>query len=207
LTDFEEHRVGASICVVAFASGGGEFSGGIPHFEFGRFLDSLGIDYVLLRDSTDLTYQYGVTGLGDRKAVCAYLQAIAPQYNRLILMGLSVGALGALMYAQLARVGEVIVLSPFTSLGDNTAHVFGPGFQPLTDEPLHIDLAPLYAGGPSQPIRAFLSDGDGTTEDRAMAERVGIRDLTLVPGAPHAGLGKLMRDNGMLRALILGEAA
>lgn len=211
MSDVYEHLVPARTCVVAFASGGGEFSGDLPHFEFGRFLGSLDVAYVLLRDSTSFSHQYGIAGIGKRGDVCRYLDKLARGHDRLVMVGLSVGALAALMYGQLVPATDVIALSPYTSLGGNPAVVFGGEDWrercPFpTDIPLMIDLAPLFTLGAIPRIRCFVSDGEGTSHDREHAERIGVTDITLVPGASHSGLGKLMRDNGMLRDAILASS-
>lgn len=220
MIDADLHLIHAKTCVVAFASGGGDFSEGVPHFEFGRSLEAMGVAYVLLRDSTGFSCQYGIDGIGPRAAVVAYLKILIMSYPRVMLIGLSVGALTALMYGQLISEGplgstmrvydpEIIAMSPYTSLGDNPNAVFGEGWETRcpfpTDVPMLINLQPIFPNGPIPRVRAFISDGDGTSEDRHHAERIGITDITLVPGASHSGLGKLMRDNGMLRQLIIGE--
>ena len=200
---------------MAFASGGGYFSHDMPHFEFGHSLHDMRVSYVLFRDSLDFSCQYGVQGVGDREAVCQYIIAIKKRYPRLVLIGLSVGSMQALMYGQLVAyhgviVDEIIVLSPYTSLGDNPEAAFGHGWRERcpfsTDVPLLTDIKPLFPNGPIPKVRAFLSDGEGTEEDRHHAERIGITDITLVPGSSHAGLGKKLRDNGLLRELILGTS-
>lgn len=204
---------------MAFASGGGDFSGDLPHFEFGRHLQSLNLAHVLLRDSTGFSHQYGVHGIGDRATVVKYIINMSSRYERLVLIGLSVGALAALMYGQLAaekldtHTTEIIALSPYTSLGNDPRVVFGgSGWQercpwPSVSIPLMIDLARLYKNGPLLHVRAFISNGENTDQDRWHAERIGITDITLVPGTSHAGLGRLMRDNGMLANLLLNESA
>lgn len=221
MSDIVEHLIPTRTCVIAFASGGGDFSGDLPHFEFGRHLQELGLAHVLLRDSTGFSHQYGIHGIGDRASVVRYLICKGRRYPRLILIGLSVGALAALMYGQLAADqllnmhtdAEVIALSPYTSLGNNAKVVFGPSWHERCPWPsdtdsvsLLIDLLPLYAHGPKLRTRAFISNGQDTEHDRWHAERIGITDVIMIPGSSHAGLGKLMRDSGMLRKLLRDEA-
>ena len=88
--------------------------------------------------------------------------------------------------------------------------VFGKGWREnahwnVDKHELAIDLLPWFPRGPQMRARAFISDGDGTEHDRHHAERIGITEITLVPGASHSGLGKLMRDNGMMHRLIVED--
>jgi hypothetical protein len=208
MKDFEQRLFsGTKICVLAFASGGGDFSGDVPHYEFGNTLEQMGVSYVLFRDSTHFCCQYGIHGIGDREAVCKYIRDLREQFKCVKTIGLSVGALSAFMYGQLSPVDDVIALSPFSSLGSEPYSIWGQDWQNKcswrTDVQFLGDLKPIFLDGPLTKMRAFLSDGEGTDQDRHHAERIGITDITLVPGSSHAGLGKLMRDNGMLKGLIL----
>lgn len=208
MIDCHEHLKATDTCVVAFASGGGEFSAGLPHFEFGNSLEAMGVSYVLMRDSTGFSCQYGITGIGDRDAVCRYVDRLMALYPRVMTIGLSVGAMAALMYGQLVSVHEMVVLSPFTSLGGNPDAVFGADWRARcpfrVDVPLLIDLTSIFPRGPCPRTTAYISNGPDTEQDRFHAERIGITNITLIPGASHSGLGKLMRDNGMLQKAITG---
>ena len=211
MSDVFEHLIPAQICVVAFASGGGEFSKDVPHFEFGNSLKAYGVAYVLLRDSTDFSCQYGIKGIGDRNTVATYILQLSGRYDRVILIGLSVGAMTAILYSELVgEMVEVLALSPYTSLGSNPDAVFGPGWRDRVPNwvnyPILTDLVNLIepSKGPRAKVTAFYSDGADTAADKWHADRIGIRKIVFVPGASHAGLGKLMRDNGMLKQLIAG---
>lgn len=198
-------------CVVAFASGGGDFSEGVPHFEFGRSLAAMNLSYVLFRDSTHCNCHHGVKEIGDRNAVAWFVKSLKQRYPRIVTLGLSSGSYGALLYGQLAEVDECIALSPYTLFPPHpeTGEYWCPPDLtqwdlPSPPPPGEYDLERFFPNGPIPRTRTFLSDGDGTGLDRNMAERIGIWDITLVPGTSHAGLGKLMRDNGMLKHLLAG---
>lgn len=217
MTDVHEHLVQANTCVVAFASGGGDFSGGVPHYEFGRSLGDMGVAYVLMRDSTGFSHLLGVAGIGDTYKVIEYILRLALTYDRVITIGLSVGALAAIHYGVYGAVDEVIALSPFTALGADSEAVYGLGWRDRCSWSLAanrnfspmVDLLPLrpHIERNRPRVRAFVSDGEGTTHDWHHADRVGVREIALIPGASHSGLGKLMRDSGLLESVILGQAA
>jgi hypothetical protein len=210
VTDYQEHLLDSSHCVIAFAASGGEF-GDLDHYAFGHSLHDLGVAHVLMRDTKDFWYQHGVDGIKDgRIGVVAYIVALSFRYPRIILTGVSSGAYAALLYGQLASgispAGlEVTVFSPCTGLGESVCADFEahwhhrvrhpPGEQEI------LDLKTIYANGPSCTVRAFISDGDGTELDWQMATRIGCHDITLIPGASHAGLAKMMRDQGYFRKL------
>lgn len=209
MTDYQEHLIDSPTCVVAFAASGGEF-GDLDHYAFGNSLAKLGVAHVLMRDTRDYWYQHGVEGIGDDRAVTNYLTGLLETYPKVLLTGVSSGSYGALKYGQLTaqnvgggfappRLG-MIAISPCTGLGEEVFPDFeahwhhrirrNPGDRPI------VDLKVFYPIGPLCPARAFISNGEGTELDRQMARRIGIVNITMIPGASHAGLGKLMRDRG-----------
>jgi hypothetical protein len=210
--DYHEHLISSDVIVFAFASGGNEFSQHFGHFEFGNLLRKLKIAHVLLRDSTDRWYQHGVIGIETKNAVVTYIKERAREYPRAISIGVSSGAYAALMYGQhgLRETGdEIIAISPITGKGDAVKPDFdlqwwrhiehGPEHPPVPD------LKLLFPKGPIPTTNAYISDGDGTWLDRKMAERIGIKNIHLIPGYTHAALARHMRDIGMLEKLIRGK--
>jgi hypothetical protein len=61
-SDVVENLVNSDLCVVSFSSNENEFSVEMPHFEFRKTLDKMGVAYVLLRDSTDTGSTTGLLG-------------------------------------------------------------------------------------------------------------------------------------------------
>jgi hypothetical protein len=186
--DYQEVRVPSQTCVLAFASGGND------RFEWGPTLRAMGVSHVLFRDLTKHDYLQGVQGIGGPEAMRDYIEHLMGVYPRVLCMGLSSGSYGALLYGELAQVDELIMISPLTTAPEGGV----------------ADLKPrIPEDGPTPRSRAFYSDGEGThgfISDRDMALRVGIWDVTLVPGVSHSALARLMRDNGMIRKLIVGGA-
>lgn len=209
MTDFLEHHTGSPICVVAFASSGANRNG-VPVFEWKRTLDSLGVSYILLRDSADRWYKDGVNGIGDQIAVANYINdRTGLLYPNTICLGLSSGAYAAILFGALADVGRVIAISPVTVLGGNAAADFRPEWAHRVQSAHSVDLRTrmrMPLGEWTCPaFRAFVSDGDGAELDARMCELVGVTP-TLIPGQTHAGLARHMVDTGLVQKLIMGEA-
>lgn len=233
MNDFQEHHIpGAETVVVAWASGGGEFGAGLPHFEFGNMLKTLGVSHALMRDSTGRWFTKGVHGLGDQKAVLVYLQCLKDTYDRVVSIGLSSGAYAALLYGQLANVTETIAISPITGLGDVLKAEVDPKWHHRVDLPADfpfpIDLKPTFPGGPNHRLLGYVSDGDGAELDVGMFERLlrqgGLAhthatddgwvrqydadpnaSLTMIRGFTHSELARGMRDSGQLARIIRGD--
>jgi hypothetical protein len=208
MNDFERHlRLvepqihHAETVVVSFASGP-------VKFEFGSFLRECGIPHVLFRDSSEKWYQEGILGIGDRTSTVLFVNELKRSYDRVVTLGLSAGAYGALMYGQLAKVDKVVAISPITAKGN---YLF-PEFDCVWHErvalgpehPVVEDLHPLFIVS-SVLVEAFVSDGDGTELDRQMCERIGIGNIKFIPGYSHPGLAAFMRDSGMLEQVLRGQ--
>ena len=205
MIDYEEHLKGSLTVVFAFASARGDY-GDVPRYEFSGTLARMGVDHVLMKDEIEGYYQDGVRGIGGIDDVVDYMRRIAARYDRTIAFGLSSGAYGALMFGQLAPTHEVIAVSPVSGLGPDVHPDFDPAwhyrvYHAPEKRPIR-DLKAIYAGGPRARVRAFVSDGTGCELDEVMARRIGIEDVTVIPGADHAGLGRRMRDMGLLAELI-----
>jgi hypothetical protein len=198
MIDFEERlHAGNSTCIAAFAAG-------TQHvFQFGRLLSALQLPHVLFRDSATRWYQHGIKGIGDRQAVADYLRDLARRY-RVKTAGVSSGAYAALLYGQLAGVEEIIAISPVTTgtATDDIDPKWHHRVAPAPHDPFTIDdLLPLFKGGCTSNIKAFVSDGPGTELDIHMARRLGV-EPTLIPGYSHADLARNMRDTGLLATLL-----
>lgn len=200
MVDYKEKLfINGDICVVAFAGDSQK------EFEFGNLLSTCGVSYVLFRDSNTKWYQNGVAGIGDRAETVKYIWRLKEEYY-VKTIGVSNGAYGALFYGQLAGVDEVIAISPVTG---KEADDFDPKWHSrILPLPGYVDPSPCedlrrhYRDGAIPYCRAFVSDGDGTELDYQMAARIGLTDITVIPGFGHSALAKHMRDTGMLERLI-----
>lgn len=207
MADFEEHLPKTTL-VIAFAGGPQN------RFQFGRVLKDLNVPHVLVQDSTQRHYVDGIQGLSTSTGFANYLARLRVKrgFDKVILTGVSSGAYAALLYGVLSRwdVNEIIAISPITGRSESTAADFDPKYRNQIIDPKQpdLDLKPFFHGwrntveGHRFPrIRAFISDGQGCELDRGMAERIGITDITVVPGYSHGELGRGMRDLGMFKEL------
>lgn len=198
--DFKESHLGDNTtCVIAFASGADKF-------EWGRTLAAIPISHVLMRDTTERWYNCGVQGIGRMDDVGHYIRLLKRRYQRVIMLGLSSGSYAAMLYGINSRC-KVIAISPTTGKGTpSVRRDFAPEWwDRLTLPPDHPPVADLivFARERGLPIiKAFVSDGEGTELDRKMAERIGISDITLVPGYSHSTLAAGLRDRGIIAELL-----
>lgn len=201
MSDFEAHfepeRKGPM--VFAFASENDH------RFEWGTYLDGINVPHAMFRDSSDQWYAYGVPGFGDIDSVVKYIHSLAMNNSGCIALGLSKGAYAALKLAKLSGIPKVIAISPVTGCGDYVFGEFAPHWHHRIEHkrPFPIeDLKPYYSSGRIPTVKSFISDGDGCELDKQMCERIGLSDITIVPGFTHSSLARGMRDNGMMDKLI-----
>ena len=195
MVDFEEHLKSSGRLIIAFAGGPQN------RYQWGKTLESRGVSYVLIRDSTQHYNHYGVLGIGTQQDVIDYIRCfVMLDKGKVSTIGVSSGAYPALLYGQRARVNEIVVFSALTSRQAD-------GFDPA-DHHLIVDLAnpdvellPFFKQGPIPRVQAFISDGPDTRLDRQMIERIGITPV-VVPGFAHGELARGMRDLGMLKELL-----
>lgn len=172
-------------------------------YQWGKTFDRLGLSYVLFKDSTQRAYAYGIQGLGDHKGVAAYIQRFRNRGHSIMLCGVSRGAYGALLYGQLSGADDVVAISPITGqdLNDFPSEYHHHLVPPNPDM---IDLKPYFITGAIPRVRCFVSDKlPSCALDHIMATRLGLRNITLVPGYEHHTLARGMRDTGMLDKVLL----
>jgi hypothetical protein len=218
--NYEEHLSDTDVCVVAFASDGGNaFIPDVPNFEFGKSLSALGCSHVLMRDTPDRWYTEGIEGLGDNEETANYIRSLKNRYKKVITTGVSFGAWGSLMYGQMASVNEIVAISPLTVIGKAAENELPKEWHHRISSDKSLDIKPLFSGPITPKIRIFVSDGDGTELDMFMATRLGrysiaydapkstlgqargIFYINVIHGHSHGGLAKHMRDEGWFEVL------
>ena len=204
MIDFEEH-------VLGFPKNGWvtiSFAGDDQlRFQFDRTFRSYRIPHVLFRDSTQRYHAQGVDGVGDREEVLKYIRSWTKKGLKTRTIGISSGSYAALLYGQLAPVDEVIAISPLT--GRETDDWDPKWHWKIAPSPLFMpDLRQFFPNGPIPKVTAFISDGDGCRfpdgfeADKYMAQRIGIKDIVMIPGYAHKDLAGVMRDKGILKKLL-----
>lgn len=193
-------------CVLAFGSNNAHELGTLPHFDFVNFLNSLEVDYVLLRDPELFWYQKGIPDIGSVPEVVNYVKNLVSKYDRVITLGVSMGGFAALLFGYMAGVIKIIAISPQTFTGSRVLSEFSDG-QPSHFGDLHVtgDFCDIRDHENSQTEAiCYVSDKDGTKYDLRYAQRLKHPKIVLIPGQSHAGLAKYMRDTGLLREILIG---
>lgn len=195
MIDFEEHFFDSNRVIISFAGGPQN------QFQFRSILGKTKFSFVLLRDTTQTYFLSGILGIGDQVDVLHYIKKFIKNQFHVTTIGVSSGAYAALLYGQLAPVNEIIVFSALT--GRDGCDDFEEKWQSQIIDPNTRcpDLRPFFRDGPIPRVRAFISDGYGCEIDRQMVERIGIKEITLVPGFSHGELARGMRDKGMMKDL------
>lgn len=202
--DVVEHLSGGPTLVIAFATEKHVSTEGLPHHEFGNTLRRLGLAHVLVRDRGHW-YHQGVPGIGGIEETTDWLRSYRGQYDRLVMIGVSYGAHGALMYGQLVPADEVIAISPIADVGAWDRYWAAKKGKKHRRH-LAYTLEWAFARGPVPKVRAFIGTGRNTELDRPSCDKLKLTDVTVFAGAGHAGLAKHMRDSGMFAQLLTEKA-
>lgn len=182
-----QHLIDTPTCVIAFSTQDHNFVFGLPRHEFGVTLRSLGVAYVLVRDNGHW-YHQGIAGTD----ADSYFAQLRRRYARLIAIGVSYGAHGALLYGAKIPADEVIAISP---VGD-----VGRWLRYWNQGDSEYKLPSVNGGTPR--VRAFIGTGKDTDLDAQTCEELKIEDVTVFEGVSHSGVARHMRDLGMFRTLI-----
>lgn len=193
---------GADTAVIAFCGGRHEL--GMPINLLDRWFAQVDCHLVYLRDRQKIGYTGGIPELGDD--VASTIESLAKLVGelgatRIVCLGHSAGASGALHYACALGVERVLALAPITG-----GLTYSKKFEPHLSAGGVMwwgDLVPLYRSGSG--IRAHIVFGDKNAGDRQQSVRMdGLPGVTLepLPGwESHHMMGELLRT-GRLRQLL-----
>ena len=116
----DEHKIvnGNKNLIVAF---GGLVPklGGIPPFEFLRYLSSTydDVDLIFYFDQHQSWYHHGIGGIStDIKGTVSHLNNIIKKYDKVIFIGVSAGGYAAILFGSLCNVDHVMSFIPQTLL-------------------------------------------------------------------------------------------
>ncbi len=198
MADPVECLIDTPVCVIAFAVE--NHSDDASRYQFARTLNNIKVAHVLARDQGHW-YHNGILGVGDLAASVAYVRALKPRYRRLVTLGSSYGAHGALLIGQLAPVDEVIAISPIADVGIWDRQ-WGTTKAPSLVPGLTYDITPLFPNGPIPKVKAFIGEADDTVLDMPSCRALGISEVTTFPGCPHGDVAVKMRDEGYFSRLL-----
>lgn len=195
MTDYEEYLFEQDHGRVIIAFAGGPMN----VFQWHRTLTRLGRSHVLFRDARQVYYQLGIRGIGDVLETCTYLRTLRDRYE-LTTIGVSSGAFGALLYAQLVPAHKCIVFSAITTRVEHPEGIDPQWHHSIYDPamPPSTELLDDYKLGPKSRVTAYVSDGPGTHIDYPMIARLHPQQIVIVPGFSHGDLARGMRDKGLL---------
>lgn len=196
----DEEAPRAAHLVIAL-TGVGNTAEPLRHFEFHRSLMARpGIDRVFLRDTLRSWYRCPE----GRMALITHLRRLIRHrgYGTVTLLGLSMGAYGALALAEVLREARVVALSPAFSLDTPRHGRF------IIRHKRWLDLNAFHAGTDLRLVgergRYLLLFGDEEMIDSANLElflEAGWQGLFVCPGASH-NLGGFLQARGRLGAFM-----
>ena len=211
--DFHVKHAEHPTCVVSFASmGESGIPGGVPRFEWCATLDAIGCGQVRLRDPAWNWYRAGVAGIRGVPALADFINSLHARYDRVVTLGLSMGGYGALLYGMLAPVDLIIALSPQTNLDpDGEDERWREHWQ--IAKRCRLPWQDLQSIGcvdrVEEGIHIFV--GLGGLERHALMDlqyghRIERAKIVGLHGVAHADVGRALRDDGTIEALIRGKA-
>lgn len=193
---------GATTVILAFC--GGSHQLGMPNNLLDRWFAQLPCHVIYLRDRRKAGYTGGIPALGRTMArTIDSLTRLSTDIGarRIVCIGHSAGATGALRYGRPLGARRVVALSPITGGAEyakNAAQHVPPGVA-LPWE----DLVPLYRDGGG--VRAHIVYGEKHAGDRQQCERmIGLPGVSVeaLPGwESHHIMGELVRTGRLHRYL------
>lgn len=193
---------GATTVIIAFCGGTHQF--GMPINLLDRWFAQLGSHVIYLRDRQKIGYTGGVAALGrDVETTAASLTRLVSDLGarRVVCIGHSVGATGALRYASAVGAERVLALSPITG-GPQYAKKVAPHLQPGVVK-WWGDLVPLYRDGTG--VRVHILYGEKHAGDRQQSVRMavlpGVTVEALSGWESHHIMGELLRTGRLEQVL------
>lgn len=189
----DEHKIvnGHKKLIVAF---GGLVNklGGIPSFEFLRYLSSTydDVDMVFYFDRSQSWYHHGIGGISTNvNETVTYLNNLIENYDKVLFIGVSAGGYAAMLFGSLCNVDHVVSFIPQTVL----------------DSPQNKGFAYRDLKQVINPTTKYLVYGDteATSPNHNFRHCQHINcfpNVTVIPGV-RVNVGKL-RDKGVLKQII-----
>jgi len=191
---------------------------GMPPFEFYNSAKIINENKIFLRDFSQSWYQNGLTGIShDTASTAIYLQNQIDRLKpkKIFFVGNSMGGYAAILFHEMTGKGEAIAfapqtfISPFLRLKHKDfrwqKQIFATYRSSLLKQ--HVwDLKPILSKPRNnRKVSIFVSKTDSLDLIHAkhIAGSMGVKIHTFEDGG-H-GLVKLLRDNGILAAIMLGK--
>lgn len=179
-------------------------------FSFMRTARQRGQNALMLRDRRNLWYRDGIDGAGSVEAIAALIQKERQGFDRLVLVGASMGGYAALLFGALTQADAAVAIVPQIRVGragvalddDRFDEAFAALDAMAPDHP-HYRLDDLLPGEGDARFYVVLGNEDLIDIRHAMLlrEHPRIRRLVL-DGARHAEVARTFVDDDLLSAVI-----
>jgi hypothetical protein len=170
----KEHLIESESLIVALTSYNAD-SSKETILDFPSLLGNSDFSAILLKDLSNSWYTKGLEGVGNsHEDVIAYLTSIRARYKRVLFIGDSMGAFGAILLGSRLNADKIIAISPQTTVSPQTCRLMGDGrflryFDRLTDIPAAIqDAREILRVWPPKSLDIYVSRGDIADVENAM---------------------------------------
>ncbi|MBB2932703.1 hypothetical protein [Paraburkholderia silvatlantica] len=162
----QENLIDSECLIVALTSYNADNSKA-DTFDFASLTHGSDFAAVLLKDLDNAWYTKGIDGVGaTHEEVIAYLAPLRSRYKRMLFIGDSMGAFGAILLGARVKADKIVAISPQTSVCTRTCNILADGrftrfFEKLSDVPATIkDVRTILAEWPAKSVDVYVSRAD-----------------------------------------------
>lgn len=204
----QENLIDAESLIVALTSYNADNSK-INTFDFSSLTRSSDFAAVLLKDLDNAWYTKGIDGVGaTHEEVVAYLTPLRSRYKRMLFIGDSMGAFGAILLGARLEADKIVAISPQTTVCTRTCNILADGrftrfFEKLTEVPTTIkDVRTILAKWPARSLDVYVSRADPLDVENAKnIEGIPNVNLQYVDYFDH-WMAEELKRYGALRGII-----
>lgn len=162
----QENLIDSECLIVALTSYNADNSK-VDTFDFASLTRSSDLAAVLLKDLDNAWYTKGIEGVGvTHEEVVAYLASLRSRYKRMLFIGDSMGAFGAMLLGARVEADKIVAISPQTTVCTRTCNILADGrfmrfFEKLSDVQDAIkDVRTILANWPAKSVDVYVSRAD-----------------------------------------------
>lgn len=193
------------IAFTAYNSNGSK----VNDFDFSSLSQSDQFSVILIKDLDNSWYTGGIAGAGEAfQEVIGYLASICARYKRVLCIGDSMGAYGAILYGAHLKADKIIAISPQTTVSARTCRIMGDTrfiahFDQLGGVPEELsDVRNIIRSYPVRSLDVYVSKNDSTDVENARnIEGIENVHVQYIDYFDH-WMAEEFKRYGVLRALI-----